>query len=221
VNRERAGHVGPLVGFVNRPWVIALCVFAVLLILSCLACDGFKRYELVSILLNVATLETLIVTAIYIFRYWKETERTNALSLKNMAYSRLPILDFKVEAENRDSQAGDYSERIFLVNKGYGPAFDVSLWKIPLPDNAQKRAVTGKSGPNNPVQKSYNVVGPGESILFYREPNYPAKEIQITVRFKNMFNQWFEWEYKGSPQRLDLSHWHIDVATEKLLTPRA
>ena len=203
-----------------RPWLVAICVFIVLLILLCYFCTGLARFELVTILLGIATLETLIVTAIYIFKYWRETKRTNELSLKNMAYNRLPIPDFKVEVHYQDPQMKYYDERISILNKGYGPAFNVSLWKIPLPDNAQKRAITDKSGPNNHVQKTYNLISPGESILFYQEDGYPAKEVQICIRFTNMFNERFEWEYKGPPQHLQLSRWHIDSAANSTQTCR-
>lgn len=134
--------------FLAKPWFIAICLFLILLILSCFICVGLSAFELASTLLGIATLETLIVTAIYIFKYWKETHRTNELSLKNMAYSKLPILDFKVEVHYQDPEMKHYDERISLLNKGYGPAFNVSLWKAPLSDNAQKKALTGMSGPN-------------------------------------------------------------------------
>lgn len=208
----RKRFIAALNWFHARPWFIAICLFVVLLILSCVVCFGLKTFELASILLSIATLDTLIVTAIYIFKYWKETERTNELSLKNTAYSRLPILDFKVEVHYQDDEMKYFDERVSLHNKGYGPAFEVYLWKAPLPDNSQKRAVTGKSGPNNHVQKTYNLVGQGESIFFYQEDGYPAKEIQITVRFRDMFKQRFEWEYKGAPQLLQLWRWHTDSA---------
>lgn len=198
--------------FFARPWLIAAFIFIALLIPSLIFCLGLKTFELVSILLGIATLETLIVTAIYIFKYWKEAERTNELSLKNAAYGRLPILDFKVEVHYQDPEMKYFDEQITLHNKGYGPAFDVYLWKYPLDDNAQQKALTGKSGPNKLVQKTYNLIGPGESIFFYQEDGYTAKEIQIKVHFKDMFKRRFEWEYKGAPQRLQLSRWHIDPA---------
>ena len=208
------GFTAALKSFLARPWLIAICLFVVLLILSFFVCLGLSTFELASILLGIATLETLIVTAIYIFKYWKETQRTNELSRKNMAYSRLPILDFKVEVQYQDHEMKYFQERISLLNKGYGPAFGVYLSKVPLPDNAQKKATTGKSGPNNHFQKTYNLIGPGECIFFYTENGCPAKEVQIVIRFANMFKERFEWEYKGPPQQLQLSRWHIDPAAK-------
>ncbi len=201
--------------FLREPVFVAVCIFILVLIISAFFHACFSKFELTTILLSIATLETLGVTAIYIFKYWKETQRTNEITLRNIAYSRLPILNFRVEEHHQDAQATYYDELISIINKGDGPAFDVSLQKLPLPDNAQKRATTGKIGQNNPFQKTYNIIGVGETFVFYRENGYPAKEIQIMIRFMNMFKERFEWEYKGAPQNLQLSRWHIDPATKK------
>jgi hypothetical protein len=200
----------------TKPWFIAAVIFTILLILSLIffACLGLKANELATILLSVATLETLIVTAIYIFKYWKETQRTNELSFKNMAYNKLPIFDFKVKVHYQSPDRIYYDEQISIVNKGYGPAFNVTLWKSPLPGNTQKRIVYGgnKTEINGHRDKKYNIISPGESFYFYHEDGHPAKEIKIKVLFRDMFNQRFEWEYTGAPQQLRLSRWHIDPA---------
>jgi hypothetical protein len=201
--------------FYREPLFVAVCIFMLIVILLAFFHGCLSESEITTTLLNIATLGTLVVTAIYIFKYWKETQRTNKITLKNMAYSRLPILDFKTEVHYQDAQATYYDELISITNKGYGPAFHVSLQKLPLPDNAQRSAMTGKTGPNNPFQKTYPIVGVGETFVFCREDGYPTKEIQIVIRFKNMFKERFEWEYKGAPQRLQLSRWHIDPATKK------
>ena len=201
--------------YFREPVFVAIWIFILILILSVLFGKYLLKFKLATILLSIATLETLMVTAIYIFKYWKETQRMNEITWRNIVYSRMPILDFTVEVHYQDVHAEYYDELILIKNKGDGPAFDVSLLKTPLPDNAQKRATTGRTGPNNPFQKTYNIIGVGETFGFYREDGYPAKEIQIIIRFMNMFKERFEWEYQGPPQYLQLSRWHIDPATKK------
>jgi len=192
--------------FYKEPLFIGVCI----LMLNAILLAFFRGY--VSEIISIGTLVALVVTAIYIFKYWKETQRTNEITLRNIAYSRLPILDIERAGHN---WATYYDDVINITNKGYGPAFDVSLQKISLPDNAQKKAVTGKTGPNNPFQKTYKIIAVGDTIEFYREEGYPAKEIKIVIRFMNMFKEKFEWEYKGAPEHLQLSRWHIDPATKK------
>jgi hypothetical protein len=54
-------HIALLNWLFARPWLVAICVFIGLLILPCFFCTGLTRFELATILLGIATLETLIV----------------------------------------------------------------------------------------------------------------------------------------------------------------
>jgi hypothetical protein len=188
------------------------------------------------LIINILTLIVLAITAYFIILYWRETKnlvdatkkavevsnqtlevsnKALEISNKNLYYSNFPIISFVPGPPGPETQG-----IMYIKNKGKGAAFNVTAAKIPLPDNSQARLVAPSSrGINNPHNKSYAVIGPDETLFFFREDDYTGKRIHIQVMFRDMFNRGFMWRFEGGQNTLETKEWMIDPRPQPSSAP--
>jgi len=174
--------------------------------------------DIINTCISFLSFAAVVVTAIFIILYWKETRRLvnatrNAVGIsqktleasnKNLYYSSMPVIGFITERVSPTNVV------VFVRNTGKGPAFNLSAVKTPLPDNGQMAAATGASGINQPIQKNYPIIGPEEKFRFLHEANYAAKRVQVRVIFSDIFRRKFLWVFEGKQDELQLREWNID-----------
>src|SRR3990172_12040997 len=108
--------------------------------------------QTLNLLVSPATLIVLIVTAIFIMYYWKETQEMkrqmieqNKLTKKQIKSSNMPILDAIIEQVKPEPEMAllpiEFAYDLFLVNKGSGPAFNISIQRYPSDVSGQKEAL--------------------------------------------------------------------------------
>ena len=135
----------------------------------------------------------------------KKHPEVTEITKESNVFNKLPLFDFSIEKKAQDPADRYYDEVLFITNKGEGPAINVSIFKFPLPDNKQKRAVSGfPQRVNNNMSKTLSIVGINDRYFVLRERGYAGKNVRITVRFKNIFNCLFEFIYEGELNKLHL-----------------
>jgi hypothetical protein len=187
-------------------WIVPLIVIGIIID----AC-GYYPFQMspvdsTRIILDGLVTVVLTVTAIFVVRYWRETQKMkeemteqNKIAEKNIFYQKLPVIDFRHKGG-----------LIFIKNKGSGPAINVTLIKTPLPDNKQKAAVSQpQKRTNEPIDRYYSVIG-SEEERFFVEQGYHGMRIKITALFSDIFNRRFHWEFEGEPDDLKLIKFPID-----------
>ena len=176
------------------------------LILLSVGGAGLLRYAYgvcISDAVSLATLLTLIVTARYIYLYFKETRKTNELFNKNMRYERLPIIKFKV---NNNANSPN-QEDVYVTNKGFGAAFEVSVsWSISMDVNTRNTA----EPEIHQGRYKYPIISCRETLFLTRWRSLGANEAKIIVCFRDVFKNRYHWEYGGPPRDLHLIHWSAE-----------
>ncbi|HVN95808.1 MAG TPA: hypothetical protein VMT62_05230 [Syntrophorhabdaceae bacterium] len=192
-----------------NPWLIPSTLFILLVSIPAL----YKLDIVVQwlyILVTAAAFATLFLAVIYIYKYWKETRtliaassNTEQRSDDTFTYSIMPVMGFT--PKNTEG-----FEALYVKNKGKGPALNVSVLKMPLPDSAHLVTGVGSAfGHNAQISERYSIVGPDEELLFFREDDYAAKRIQIQITFHDMFKRRFIWVFEGKQRELALKEWNV------------
>jgi len=125
--------------------------------------------------IDLLTLFTLIVTAVFVIKYWEETQKMknemitqNKISHQSLKSSLLPVIDVQFEKIKPDPEMAQFPIQfaydIFLENKGNGPAFNVLVQRLIVPgENRQKIAVKQTSrGKLGQFSKKIHMIGRGE-----------------------------------------------------------
>jgi hypothetical protein len=134
-------------------------------------------------------------------------ELTESLIKKNEIYEHLPVFEFIVERDCQDPGGKYCDEVVFIKNIGSGQAVNLRIFKFPLPDNKQKRALSyQKVRINKNISKEIPMLGIGDKKFAYREREYSGKNVKFSVRCKDIKNNIFEFTYEGEPRKLRLTH---------------
>lgn len=186
------------------------------------------------ILLKYASLNQLVntiilgITALFIILYWKETQRMkyqmieqNKLTNKQIKSSNMPILDAMIEQVKPSPEMAhlqmQFAYDIFLLNKGSGPAFNISIQRYPSEGRTQKEAI--HDSPNSQIehfQNKINIIGKDEKVLVHREHSNSYRSYTLKVRFFDIFIDHYEWEFEGDRDGLALKKYEILRSEDKL-----
>jgi hypothetical protein len=161
------------------------------------------------------------VTAVFIILYWKETQRMKnkmieqiEITKKQLKSSNMPVLDAIIEIVKPDPELAQYPMQfcydIFLINKGSGPAFSISIQRIPSNTRGQKEALRGVPvGEIGPFQKSINIIGINEKVLVHRELSDSYKAYTLNVLFRDIFGDRNATEFSGDRDGLSLGKYEV------------
>jgi hypothetical protein len=161
------------------------------------------------------------VTAVFIILYWKETQRMKnkmieqiELSKKQLKSSTMPVLDAIIESVKPDPAFAQYPMQfcydIFLINKGSGPAFKISIQRIPSDTRGQKEALRGAPvGQIDHFQKSINIIGINEKVLVHREHSDSYKAYTLKILFRDIFGDRYTTEFSGDRDGLALNNYDV------------
>jgi hypothetical protein len=163
-----------------------------------------------NIVLQCVSLIVLVVTAIAVIFYWRETQkmkremtRQNDLTFENMKISNMPILDLYWEVVRADPGFEQFQIQfaydLFLVNKGSGPATQTVVQSFPSTQVSQ--AEVARAAPQsqlNPFSYNINLIGKDEKIKFHREHSDSYKTVQIVIYYKNIFSEYFKTVFEGN-----------------------
>lgn len=137
----------------------------------------------------------------------QKSSDTESLIKKNEIYEHLPVFEFIVERDCQDPGGKYCDEVVFIKNIGSGQAVNLRIFKFPLPDNKQKRALSyQKVRINENISKEIPMLGIGDKKFAYREREYSGKNVKFSVRCKDIKNNIFEFTYEGEPRKLRLTH---------------
>ncbi|MEW6739159.1 MAG: hypothetical protein AB1325_04555 [Nitrospirota bacterium] len=171
----------------------------------------------------IAVISALIsaVTAIFVICYWRETQKMklqmieqNKLAHKQLKSSNMPILDLIIEDVKLPPDIAEhqpqFSYDLFLINKGSGPAFDISIQRLPSDIYGQKETVRGTPDVQiKSFQRNRNIIGKDEKILVYREHSNSYRAFTLKVSFYDIFRDRYEWEFQGDREGLSLKRYEI------------
>lgn len=173
--------------------------------------------------INLLTLITLIITAVFVIRYWKETQimkeamiTQNNVSTQSLKSSLLPVLDVQFETVKADPEVPpqwnvQFAYDIFIENKGNGPAFNVNVQRIVIPDkNQQKKAL--RPQPQSKLEqftKKIHMIGRGEKIKVYREHSDSIEHVNIAVTYRDHFKDMHKCVFEGDRDSLKLVEYPI------------
>jgi len=169
------------------------------------------------ILIGFLTLIVLTVTALFIIKYWGETQAMknemitqNRISSQALKSSLLPVLDVHFERVKAHPEMGQFEIQfaydIIVENKGNGPAFNVILQRLILPEkNRQKQAVRpAKRRKLGQFIKSIHMIGRGERVNIHREHSDSYEYVRIKVTYKDHFKDFQKCIFEGDRDGLRL-----------------
>ena len=158
--------------------------------------------------LSIVAFVLLIVFYFFPPDWGGEADELKKSSIKNNEiYEHLPVFEFIVERECQDPDGKYCDEVVFIKNIGSGQAINLRIFKFPLPDNKQARAVSyQKIRINKNIPKEIPMLGIGDKKFVYREREYSGKNVKISVSCKDIKNIIFEFTYEGEPRKLRLTH---------------
>lgn len=167
-----------------------------------------KRYDS---MIKFGNLIVLIVTAVLVWMYWGATQemkremvKQNRISFLGVRISNMPVIDLQIEKVNSDPTI-QFAYDLFAINKGNGPAFNVSIRRIPLPGRTQKEAI--HPPPNveiHPFSKRFPIIGKGEKVGVRREHSTSYKQMEVVVTCRDFFGEFHQWKFEGDRSGLDL-----------------
>ncbi|MHC1743685.1 MAG: hypothetical protein AB9873_11720 [Syntrophobacteraceae bacterium] len=161
------------------------------------------------------------VTAVFVILYWKETQRMKdqmmeqiGVSKKQLKSSTMPVLDaiihtVKPKPEMAGSQI-QFAYDLFLVNKGSGPAFNVSVQRTPSVTRSQKEAV--RSAPVQQIDhfhKAINIIAKDERVFIHREHSDSYRAYTLNVLFYDVLRDRYTSEFHGDRDELSLKTYDI------------
>ena len=161
------------------------------------------------------------VTAVFVIRYWKETQRMKNqmieqidLGRKQLRSSNLPVIDAIIEQVKPDPEMAQYPMQfcydLVLVNKGIGPAFNVYARRVPSSTPGQKEAV--REQPSTQIehfQKTVNIIGKDERVRLHREHSDSYRAFTLSVSFYDVFRERHESEFSGDRDGLSLRKYTV------------
>ena len=180
------------------------------------------------IIFKILELAALSITAWFILRYWKETQNMkyrmieqNKLTGMQIKGANMPILDVTIEHVKPSPEMANlqlqFAYDLFLMNKGSGPAFNVSIQRFPSQVRGQKEAL--RDSPNSQIehfQKEFNIVGKDEKVKFHREHSNSYRSYTLNVKFYDIFKDHYGWEFEGDRDGLSLKKFEILRSEDKL-----
>jgi hypothetical protein len=162
-----------------------------------------------------------LVTAVFVIRYWKETQRMKNqmieqidLGKKQLRSSNMPVIDAIIEQVKPDPEMAKFPMQfcydLVLVNKGSGPAFNVYVQRIPSSTHGQKEAV--RAQPSTQIkhfQKTVNIIGKDERVCLHREHSESYRAFTLIVVFYDVFRERHESEFSGDRDGLSLNKYAV------------
>ncbi len=156
----------------------------------------------------------LAITAYFVREYWEETQQMknemveqSKLNRTGIKISSMPIIDFEIENAPLN---GGYTYDLYIVNKGGGPAFNVSIRTLPVAKRSPKDALGGK--PDVEIKARHeklSILGENEKIKLYRERSASYKKMKILVSFKDVFKELHSWEFEGDRSGIYLTKYYV------------
>lgn len=159
--------------------------------------------------IDLLTLFTLIVTAVFVIKYWEETqdmknqmiqqtkemvEQTKISSHMNeqmitqtkissqaLKASLLPLLDVSIEMIRPFTE--DFAYDVRLHNKGNGPAFNITIIQWITKRDTLRPPTTGDI---KPFEKRIPIIGKGETVTLHKERSDSHDSFAIKVMYKNL-----------------------------------
>jgi len=173
--------------------------------------DFLWQYPSIISIINVLILS---ITAFFIVKYWQETQRMknemvrqneisnrqNEVLVKSFKGSNYPII--KVEVIKVENSVNTHN--ISIKNIGSGPAMYINATRLPHDENTQRVAITGIHTNISSFQKSISMLGPNESRKIHRDINDSVKEFTIILRYRDIFMENHEIEYRGTFNKIEL-----------------
>jgi len=172
--------------------------------------------------IDLANLFVLLVTAIFIICYWAETQEMknemiaqNKLNSHAIKSSLLPVIDVQFEKVKSAPEMAQFPIQfaydIFLENKGNGPAFNVLVQRLVMPnENRQKMALRQTSGGKlAQFTKKIPMIGRGERVKIHREHSDSYEYIQIKVSYKDHFKDLHKSAFEGDRDGLELKEYPV------------
>lgn len=175
-----------------------------------------------TIIIDILTLITLIVTAFYVIKYWEETQAMkremitqNRISSQSLKSSLLPVLCVQLETVKADPDLSQskiqFAYDIFVENIGNGPAFNVSVQRSIIPDeNKQKLAL--RPTPRHKLEqfsKTIPMIGRGERTKIHREHSDSYEYVRIKVSYKDHFRDLHKCIFEGDRDGLKLKDYPV------------
>jgi len=177
-----------------------------------MACLGSKIVQpylpYYQVLLDSLTLITLIVTALFVILYWQETQAMkkemiiqNRINSQQLKSSLLPALDVKLE-----KPISGFTYDLFVENKGNGPAFNIIVRRLTLPnENQQKLAIHSTTkGKLQQFSETVPMIGRGEKVKVHREHSDSYEGFKIEVLYRDHFGEIHKSVLKGDKDGLRL-----------------
>lgn len=175
-----------------------------------------------SMIIEILTLVTLIVTVVFVIRYWKETQAMkeemitqNRISSQSLKSSLLPVLYVQFETVKADPGLAQFKIQfaydIFVENKGNGPAFNVFVQRSIIPDeNKQKLALRPTTqGKLEQFSKTIPMIGRGERIKIHREHSDSYEYVRVEVSYKDHFRDLQKCIFEGDRDGLKLKDYPV------------
>lgn len=175
-----------------------------------------------TMIIEILTLITLIVTAIFVIKYWKETQAMKGemitqsrISSQSLKSSLLPVLCVQFETVKADPDLAQFEIQfaydIFVENKGNGPAFNISVQRSIIPDeNKQKLAL--RPTPQHKLEqfsKTIHMIGRGERTKIHREHSDSYEYVRIEVSYRDHFRDLHKCIFEGDRDNLKLKDYPV------------
>jgi hypothetical protein len=175
-----------------------------------------------NLLIQVITLGVLTVTAVFVIKYWEETQemknqmiRQNNISAQSLRSSFLPVIDVQFETVKASQEMAQFEVQfaydIILENKGNGTAFNVLVQRDIMPDeNRQKQALRQTfHGKLNPFTEKRKIIGRGEKVKIHREQSDSYQYVKISVSYWDHFRRLHKCTFEGDRDGLELKEYPI------------
>jgi hypothetical protein len=166
--------------------------------------------------IDLLTLVTLIVTAVFVMFYWNETrimkdqmveqgtqnakiltemKRQNDIQMQSSKVSLMPILDVELERINSEGF------RIVVHNKGKGPAKVIlCIVNVQPGSKPQRRVFASNRDPNLKTEtfsRKIGTLGSGESRPIYKGIGISYEFMIIEITVIDLFQQMNKWVFHG------------------------
>lgn len=165
---------------------------------------------------------TLVVTTVFIIKYWDETQqmkeqmiKQNQITVQNIKASNMPLLDLKLEAVKAGPEFAhnsiQFAYDLILYNKGNGPAFNIITQRSINPkQNKQKIAI--HPPPNKKIRtflKKASIVGKGEKKKIYREHSTSYEYMKVVISYWDYFGEQHQTVFEGDRDGITLVSYPI------------
>ena len=172
--------------------------------------------------IDLANLIALIITAVFIIFYWAETQEMknemitqNKINSQAIKSSLLPVIDVQFEKVKSLPEMAQFPIQfaydIYLENKGNGPAFNVRIQRLVVPNkNRQKTALKQTSrGKLEQFTKKIPMIGRGERVKIHREHSDSYEYVQIKISYRDHFRDLHKSAFGGDRDGLELEEYPV------------